>query len=326
MDDDACRAVTGEQVEVVADDDDRDVVAGSRCAEQRHDGIGGRGVQCGGGLVADQHIRVESQCASDGYALALAAGQLVGPPVGEFRSQVDCFEGGSDGGGAGRVVLDAAPHQRAVEDLADGALRIQGRQRVLRHQLDPGTGSLIAAMPGHRDLVVAEKQLSGRGGLEARQDACEGGFARTGFAEYGCHVTERGVDSDILQYGSPGPPQSYSRCGETTSAHIGFSSGPGRLRYRAGMSAQVYPLVGQSVEGGVVVTGDEYCPSVVTGEFVQQAGHDAASVDVQAGERLVDDQDRCATQQGSGESDPPLLAAGQLAAPAPQQCLGQPDL
>ncbi len=49
-----------------------------RCLSRLQDRLGGLRVECRGSLVAEQHIRVVGQCASDCYTLFPTAGQLLG--------------------------------------------------------------------------------------------------------------------------------------------------------------------------------------------------------------------------------------------------------
>ena len=53
--------------------------------DQGQDGVGGVGVQRTGGFIAQQHFGVGSQCAGNGDALLLTAGQLCRVGVGLIR-------------------------------------------------------------------------------------------------------------------------------------------------------------------------------------------------------------------------------------------------
>ena len=62
----------------VGDDNDRDAERFVQVLEQLQNRLGGLRIECRGSLVAEQHIRVVGQCASDCYTLFLTAGQLLG--------------------------------------------------------------------------------------------------------------------------------------------------------------------------------------------------------------------------------------------------------
>ena len=62
----------------MGDDDHRDSQFLVQLLQKRKDGIGGGGVQSGGGLIAEKHLRVRGQCPGDGYPLLLTAGELGG--------------------------------------------------------------------------------------------------------------------------------------------------------------------------------------------------------------------------------------------------------
>ena len=62
----------------MGDDDHRDPQLLIQLLQKREDGIGGGGVQSGGGLIAEKHLRVRSQRPGDGHPLLLAAGELGG--------------------------------------------------------------------------------------------------------------------------------------------------------------------------------------------------------------------------------------------------------
>ena len=63
---------------LVGDDDHRDPQLLVQFLQKREDGIGGGGVQRGGGFVAEKHLRVRGQRPGDGYPLLLTAGELGG--------------------------------------------------------------------------------------------------------------------------------------------------------------------------------------------------------------------------------------------------------
>ena len=72
---DLVRHVPGES-HFVGDDDHGGLLI-RQVADDSKDLAGQLGVQCGGGFVEAENIRVHGQCPGDGYPLLLAAGELV---------------------------------------------------------------------------------------------------------------------------------------------------------------------------------------------------------------------------------------------------------
>src|ERR1700722_11907756 len=96
-----------------------------------------RNVERGGRLVEHNHIRLRRQGAGYGDALALAAGELVGIAPDLFAPEPDLL-----GEVAGKTfqIRDGstfAQEHRLSDDAPDRQARIEGRLRVLEHDLEP---------------------------------------------------------------------------------------------------------------------------------------------------------------------------------------------
>ena len=61
---------------VVRDDDHGPIAFDGDGAEQFEDRVAGFGIEGGGWFVADSSVRMVNECAGDGHALLLAAGEL----------------------------------------------------------------------------------------------------------------------------------------------------------------------------------------------------------------------------------------------------------
>ena len=121
--------------EIVADEQQREAVAGLHVLQNVEDLGLHRHVERGHRLVADQHLRIEGERTSDTDALALTTGELVRAAFAEFRVDPD----------RDHQFLDAflrpgplrvAPHRDALaDDIADLATRVERRDRVLEDHL-----------------------------------------------------------------------------------------------------------------------------------------------------------------------------------------------
>src|SRR5207302_2600819 len=110
-------------VGLVGDDDDG-IATVMKIVEEGHDLVAGFGVEVSGGLVGEDDGGAVDEGASDGDALALAAGELVGL-VHHAGAEVDALEHGFGAGGAlgcgGSVVdegqLDVVERGGAGEEI-----------------------------------------------------------------------------------------------------------------------------------------------------------------------------------------------------------------
>src|SRR6266404_3040822 len=73
---------------VLVGDEHNGVTVFVKFLEQLHDVVTGSSIKCTCGLVSEQNRRMINQSARDRYALALAAGKLVGP-VRHAVSEID---------------------------------------------------------------------------------------------------------------------------------------------------------------------------------------------------------------------------------------------
>ena len=145
--------------------------------EEPHDLLAGLGVEVAGGLVGQQDRGLHDQGAGDGHALALAAGELVGP-VGHAGAQVHHLQGalghpqplllGHPGVDEGQldVVQGGGPGQQVegLEDEADLAVADRG-QLVVVHLRDHLAPQHVGAAAGRVQAAhdVHEGRLAGAG-------------------------------------------------------------------------------------------------------------------------------------------------------------------
>src|SRR5829696_6216890 len=144
---------------VVRDDHDRRSEAAVQVADERQDLFAGAGVEIAGGFVGEQDWRVDGQRASDGDALALAAGELVGEMV---HPRFELHERKQ----LTRALLDFLARPAAqVQRQADVLERRQRRQQVEELEDEPDlvaadSGQLIVGEAGERFAVDADLSRS----------------------------------------------------------------------------------------------------------------------------------------------------------------------
>ena len=185
---------------LVGDDDHRDAEGTVQLLEQGQDGLGGGGVQGGGGLVTEEHLGVRGESPCDGHPLLLAAGELGGIgalPVLQAHDLQE-FPGPGDGflpGRAGElqreadVVQGAALHQQveALKDHGDGL---------------PGLAQLLGGEGG--DLLTVHPDGALRGGLQQVHAAHQGAFSGAGEADDAVDLSLFNAQVDAVQRGDGG--------------------------------------------------------------------------------------------------------------------------
>ena len=142
-------------------------------------------VQCGDGLVADDHIRIEGHGARDGDALPLAAGKLVRITAHHRFRQFHHVDELAHTLGTALLVSDAVDAQRLLDGPVDGVHGVERSVRVLEHRLHMTSEvkQLLALESGDVFAVVGD----GAGGRlkQFQHHVGHGGFAGTGFADDG---------------------------------------------------------------------------------------------------------------------------------------------
>ena len=125
----------GGEVVVVGDGDHCGAVVAGQAGEDVEHRLGVLRVQVAGRLVGQDHARAVGQGAGDGDALALAAGQLVGPLAGHAgQAQIGQQRRGT--GAHRRLVQGAQPAHRDQHIAQRGELRQQ--EVELEHEAQPG--------------------------------------------------------------------------------------------------------------------------------------------------------------------------------------------
>ena len=180
---------------LMGDDHHRDAQLLVDVLDEGQDGMGGVGVQRTGGLVAQQDLGVRCQCAGNGDALLLTAGQLCRVGVGLIRQAHHLQQ--LSGALFGICLLYTGQLHGEADVLQAAALHQQ-----------------VELLEDHRDLPAALAQLGRRelfhlhavndhaalgGALQQVDAAHQRGFARARHADDAVNRTIRDGQVDVLQ-------------------------------------------------------------------------------------------------------------------------------
>lgn len=184
-------------VHLVGDEHDCQTQFVPDLGQEFQDGVGGGRVESGGGLVRQQHRRLQRQGAGDAHALALPAGELVGVQirlVGQAH-QVEQVGDPRRGGSLCRAqvlerkgdVLRCGPpreHTGRLEDRADAAA---------------GIAESGGAEGG--EVLAVDDDLARRRALQQVEAACERALARAGRADDGEDLAGGDGELDVVEHG-----------------------------------------------------------------------------------------------------------------------------
>jgi len=180
----------GDGAQVVADIDQGAAGAGLlRLNQGEHLGLRGF-VERSGGLVEHEQVGLAGDGRGDDGALALAAGSLMRVARGQSRGVGD-LHGGEQverGGAQGAAAQAAVAGQNLIELGADGQMRGERLERVLRHQGDTAAAQAgVLGRGGREDVGAVEQDAAGgeaaAGAAMGEQGAGQRGLAAAGFAD-----------------------------------------------------------------------------------------------------------------------------------------------
>jgi len=237
--DDAAEVHDGDAVADVTDDGE--VVCNKKigesqalleAAEEIEDlGLNGD-VESGDGLIADDEVGFDGECASDTNALALAAAELVGVARGVFGGQADEVEEFVDS-----LSDTAAGEAVDVEDLAngfaDGHAGIERAERILEDDLGAASEPTQAVVVEGADIGSIEEDLAGGRLDEAEGGPSGGSLAGAGFADEAEGLAAIDVEGNAIDgaQAAGGPSENASAEGEVffEVAHHEQRSAVGRM-------------------------------------------------------------------------------------------------
>ena len=179
----------------MGDDDHGDPPLPVDLLQKLQDGIGGGGIQCGGSLVTQQHLRVRGQSSGNGDALLLTAGQLHRVGVGLIRQAHDLqqLHGPLPG-----ILLGNAHQLQGEADVIQGGALLQQVEALEDH------GDLPPLLPQGLVLqvpqILAVEQNFAIGGPFQQVDAAhQGALACTGQADDTENLPGLDCQRDIVQ-------------------------------------------------------------------------------------------------------------------------------
>jgi hypothetical protein len=164
-------------------------------------------------FVEEKELRFESEGASEGEALLLAATELVSRLVGRIARQGDEVEEVEDfflAFGGGEDVLD---DERFGDEVESGPARVERASGILEDELDLRAELAELAFGEGGEFVLVEEDAAGSGAFEAGDAECESAFAGAGFAKEGERRSGGNFQANVLQGGE------FGFCGE------GFTDG-----------------------------------------------------------------------------------------------------
>ena len=128
-----------------------------------------------GRFIQDQHVGFGRKRARERGTLALASRQDVGVAVDRIRRQPDQIEQFGDAIARSATRGQSMHGERQADALADGAARVERRQRVLLHDLEPPP---LRAGQRRTQLASVEKDAAPIGRLHAEDDTAERRLSR----------------------------------------------------------------------------------------------------------------------------------------------------
>ncbi len=144
--------------------------------QRGQDAGGAAGVECADGLVEEQHVRVEYECAGEPDALALAAGELGGIATPKVDGETDGLQ--RRGGTALTLTSIDAEVRERLSDAGDDALAwVERFAAQLEHELR--SPPELAPLGGrqHPRVGTIENHVAGGRSEQERGEPQEGGLA-----------------------------------------------------------------------------------------------------------------------------------------------------
>ena len=169
-------------MQVVGDEEHREVEALLELFQKLEHLFLHRNVECRDRFVGDEQRGFERERAGDADALALAAREFMRKPVRRARIEADelekpfrLFEG--------ELAWNAGRDRTVRDARADAPARIERGERILEHHLDTAPAFPQLPPPQLREVRAADPNAARVGSEEPGDQAGDGRFSRTGFAD-----------------------------------------------------------------------------------------------------------------------------------------------
>lgn len=190
----------GNEREVVGDQDQREPVSLAQSGQQLHNGGGRAGVEGGGHLIADEHIRFGGQSTRNSDPLPLPTGQLVRIAPRVIGVELDLPQQLGHPVRHITGIAAAMQPQRTAEGRADTATGIERTQRALRHELN--TATFVPTTPPQltTQLDTIERDSAAARRMQADHGAGKTGLSGTGRTNNPRRRTRRHREIDIAKH------------------------------------------------------------------------------------------------------------------------------
>ena len=179
----------------VGNDNHRDLQFPVQLPQQLQNGLGGGGIQRGGGLITQQHLGGGSQGPGNGYPLLLPAGQLGGKGAGPVSQSHPVQQG--LGPGPGFFFGYPRQFQREAYVIQDGLLHKQMEALKDHADIPPGGPKLMLRKGGK--FLPAYEHFAGSGFFQQVDAAHQSAFACAGQADDAEDLSLPDGQIDILQ-------------------------------------------------------------------------------------------------------------------------------
>ena len=178
-----------DQAQVVGDEEEGHVQLLPQFFEQVDDLRLDRYVQGTGRLVTDEHLGVHGDGLGDGGALALAAGELMGKPVGVVGLEPDAGDQVDDVLVAPLLGADVEVVQHLPDAGADLPAGVEGTHRILKDHLNIVVGLPQLFAPDLGDILALQKHLARVDGEQVGDELGQGALAAARLAHHAEHLT-----------------------------------------------------------------------------------------------------------------------------------------
>ncbi len=189
------------RIHLVGDQDDRQAIPIAQLFKQAENGPGGVRIQPGGGLIRQQHRRIQRQRAGDADPLALAAGQLSRVKRRLVRQPYRCQQ-------ALYPLVDIARHHAQIgqrqRHILPGGFTLQQRGRLEHRAYRPPLPAQRLARKPRQVLAVHPDTAAARP-LQQADAFRQRRFARPAGADHGGNRSGRHLQRNALQHLNPSP-------------------------------------------------------------------------------------------------------------------------
>ena len=140
-------------------------------------------VEGGDGFVGHDELGTEREGAGDANALPLSTAEFVGEAAGSGLVHADGAEEFGDTPAAGIATDAFVDDEWLGDDVFDSQAGIEGAEGILKDDLHVAAEAAKFGVARGEQIVTVEADTAGSGFDEAEDDAAEGAFSGTGFAD-----------------------------------------------------------------------------------------------------------------------------------------------